>query len=225
MAKLKGGKHCGGLGTRFKSPNLVIRRPTHPVRPLLKNELPAILSDLRKAHPHAKIELWAQDEARIGLVPHSRRVWANKGVQPICVSDRCYEWVYLYAFVHPDNGNVFWMLFPSVNNESFELSLKHFAQHLGLGSDKRVLLVLDGAGFHRAKHLKIPDGIHLHFLPPYSPELQPAEQLWPLTHECHANRSFKCIEDLEDTIVDRCKWLQKNPDIIKGRTQFHWWPA
>ncbi len=195
-----------------------------PVRSLLKNELPSVLQDLRQAHPGAEVELWAQDEARIGLVPHSRRVWSKKGQQPVCVSDRRYEWLYLYAFIHPSDGNVFWMLFPTVNNEAFEKSLAHFATHLNLGPKKRVLLVIDGAGFHRAKMLKVPDGIHLHFLPPYSPELQPAEQLWPLAHECHANRSFECIDELEEVVIQRCKWLQQNPEILAGRAKFHWWP-
>jgi len=170
------------------------------------------------------VEVWAQDEARIGLVPHQRRVWAKKGEQPVCSSERSYQWSYLYGFAHPNTGAVFWMILPVVNNEAFERSLEHFARHQNVGPKRRILLVIDGAGFHRAKALSVPEGIHLHFLPPYSPELQPVEQIWPLAHECHANRSFETIEDLEEALAARCLWLQANPDIIKGRTQFHWWP-
>jgi len=119
---------------------------------------------------------------------------------------------------------VFWIILPTVSNEAFEISLHHFAKQLKLGANRRVILVVDGAGFHRSKNLKIPDGIHLHFLPPYSPELQPVEQLWPLTHECHANRVFENIEDLEETLTERCMWLAKNNEIVAGRTNFHWWP-
>jgi transposase len=109
-------------------------------------------------------------------------------------------------------------------NLTFELSLQHFAKQLNLGSNRKVILLIDGAGFHRSKNLKIPDGIHLHCLPPYSPELQPVEQLWPFSHECHANKKFETIEDLEETLSKRCMWLTENKEIVTGITNFHWWP-
>lgn len=186
--------------------------------------LPEVLSDLRKEHPEAEVTLWAQDEARIGLVPHTRRIWAKRGQQPIAASDRRYVWLYLYGFVRPTTGDVFWLTLPCVSNEAFSVALEHFARQLELGSKRRVLLVVDGAGFHRGLELRIPEGVHLHFLPPYSPELQPVEQLWPLAHESHANKFFADLDLLEETLLKRCSWLQEHKDIISGRTLFHWWP-
>lgn len=61
------------------------------------------------------------------------------------------------------------------------------------------------------------------FLPPYSPELQPAEKLWPLLREAVANRAFDSIEAIEDAIEIRCRYLANNENIIKGHTLFHWW--
>lgn len=67
------------------------------------------------------------------------------------------------------------------------MALESFAEEVGAGKRKRILLVLDGAGWRTAKkRLRIPEGIHLEFLPPHSPELQPSERLWPLSDEAVA---------------------------------------
>ena len=158
------------------------------------------------------------------MFPHARRVWSKRGHQPVVRSNRTYEWLYLFAFICPKNGEVFWLTLPTVSTEAFEISLFHFAKQLNLGAKRRVLLVIDGAGFHKGQTLKIPEGVHLKFLPAYSPELQPVEQLWPLTHEAHANRLFDSLDHLEEVLLQRCRWLQKNQSVIKGRVKFHWWP-
>lgn len=77
---------------------------------------------------------------------------------------------------------------------------------------------------HTSKALKVPEGIHLEFLPSYSPELQPAERLWPLTNEPIVNRSFDTIEELEEVLLARLKVLMEQPEFIHGLTCFHWWP-
>ena len=71
----------------------------------------------------------------------------------------------------------------------------------------------------------VPDGLHLVFLPPYSPELQPAEHLWPFSDEPLVNRHFQTLEALEEALATRCVTLQQQPDIIRSATHFHWWPA
>jgi transposase len=70
----------------------------------------------------------------------------------------------------------------------------------------------------------MPEHVHLLFLPPYAPELQPAEHLWPLTNACLVNRHFASIEDLEDAQFARCAARQRQPDVIRSTTLFHWWP-
>ena len=76
----------------------------------------------------------------------------------------------------------------------------------------------------RSLKLRVPEHVHLLFLPPYSPELQPAEHLWPLTNTALANRHFATIDDLEDAQAERCVALQARPDLIRSATLFHWWP-
>jgi transposase len=67
------------------------------------------------------------------------------------------------------------------------------------------------AGWHSSQMLGVPDGIHLVFLPPYSPELQPCERLWPLTNEAITNRHFKTLDELQEVQAQRCVTLQNNP--------------
>jgi transposase len=177
---------------------------------------------IRTAHPEATVEIWFQDEARIGLVPVLRRVWAKRGSRLMAVGRRRYEWVYVYGFVRPSTGDVEWLILPTVNVDVFEMSLQYLAQSQNLGPNKRIVLFLDGAGWHKSKKLKVPEGIHLEFLPPYSPELQPAERLWPLLRECVANMLIEEIDALEELLVKRCQTLRKSPEIIREHTKFHW---
>lgn len=143
----------------------------------------------------------------------------------MALGQRRYEWVYVYGFVRPGAGEVQWLILPWVDTEIFSIALKHFAQEIGAGPNKHVVLVLDRAGWHASKDLVIPEGIHLVFLPAYSPELQPAEHLWPLVHEGVANQRIETLEELEDLLFARCRALASDHDLIRANTLFHWWPV
>lgn len=126
--------------------------------------------------------------------------------------------------MHPASGKTEWLLLPTVNAEVFTIALAHFARAVGASSTKRVLLLLDQAGWHTSPQVVVPEGIQLLFLPPYSPELQPCERLWSLTNEGVANRSFRTLDDLDTAQVERCVVLQNQPESIRSLTHFHWWP-
>ncbi len=82
--------------------------------------------------------------------------------------------------------------------------------------------MLDNAGWHGPEGLAIPDGTSLVFLPPYSPELQPAERLWPLVDEPVVNRHLATLAELDTAVGERCRRL--GADAIQPHTDFHWWP-
>jgi transposase len=180
---------------------------------------------VRAAHPHATVTLWAEDEHRLGLLPVVRRVWAPRGQRPIAHVERHYKWLYVYGFVRPSTGRSWWCLLPTVTTEVFAVALATFAHDEGIDADHRAVLVLDQAGWHRSPRLAVPEGIHLVFLPAYSPELQPAERLWPLVDEPIANRAFTALDTLETVLVERCRTLEAEPRRLKAHTHFHWWPA
>ena len=102
--------------------------------------------------------------------------------------------------------------------------LAAFAADVGAGPTERVVLVLDNAGWHTSPRLTVPEGLHLVFLPPYTPELQPAERLWPLLNAALANRDHADLTALEDAIATRCRQLCAQPAVTQGATQYHWWP-
>ena len=187
--------------------------------------LPEEVEEVRHAHPEAAIEVWSADEHRIGLKPIPRRVWARKGTTVKAVVAQRYQWMYVYAFVHPESGQTTWLLLPMVSIEAFSLALQLFAQEVGARPDKQVMLLLDRAGWHTSQQLTTPAGLHLLFLSPYSPELQPAERLWPLSNEPLANRSFSSLDELEQVQAERCRYLQTHPALIRAQTLFHWWPV
>ncbi len=147
--------------------------------------------------------------------------WAR---DPLPASREANKWTYLYAFVHPKSGEVHWLILPTVNVELFSMALNEFAKEVGVGEDKRVLLVVDQAGWHTGGEVELPEGIHLEFLPSGSPELQPAERLWPLTNEGVANGLFEEIEEIEEALVERCMQLLDQTETIRDLTNYHWWP-
>ena len=190
----------------------------------LPKNLHEAVEDERAKAPDRVVEVWAFDEHRAGLKPIIRRVWAKRGQRPIAVAHPRYKWLYLYAFVHPTSGAVEWFTGSTVDTALFSAVLARFAAAVDVGPHKRVLLVLDGAGWHVSADLVVPEGIRLVFLPPYTPELQPAEHLWPLTNEAIANRHFATIAELGRALTTRCRALTAQPDILKDSTLFHWWP-
>ncbi len=101
-------------------------------------------------------------------------------------------------------------------------TLAAFARETGAGRKRQIVLVLDNAGWHGPKGLLVPDGISLVFLPPYSPDLQPAERLWPLVDEPIVNRHLATLGDLDAIVAERCRRLVAA--TIKPHTDFHWWP-
>jgi hypothetical protein len=168
--------------------------------------------------------VWACDEHRVGLLPVLRRQWAPRGERPIACAAPRYEWLYLYAFVRPATGQVVWFLCNTVNTPLFSAILVSFAREVGAGPDKTVLVTLDNAGWHSTPQLIPPPGVRLCFLPAYTPELQPAERLWPLTNEAIANRGFATLEELDAALVERCRHLDEQPGVIKALTRYAWWP-
>lgn len=210
--------------------SLLIPRPRHhksnkEQQEAFKQALPEEVQHLQQIYPQAKIGLWCMDEHRIGLKPVVRRIWARKGHRPVIRVQQRYEWLYVYGFAHPESGESHWLLLPSVSVEVFTIALEHFAQAVGASPDRRIIVVLDRAGWHSSQMLVIPDGIHLVFLPPYSPELQPCERLWPLSNEAISNCRFETLDELQEAQAERCVALQNDATCIRHATLFHWWPT
>ena len=118
-----------------------------------------------------------------------------------------------------------WFVCTTVDTDLLSAVLAAFAETVGAGRDKPVVLVVDNAGWHVSDRLVVPDGVVLEFLPPHTPELQPAERLWPLTNEALANRHLASLKDLDTALSTRCRNLAAMPGTIEAETHFSWWPA
>jgi transposase len=106
-----------------------------------------------------------------------------------------------------------------VSKDWFGVFLAEFATET---AGRRVALVLDGAGSHRAT-LPWPDGLVLVSLPPYSPELNTAEQVFRHLHAKLANRVFADLEDLEAALTEQPRALWQQPARLKRLTAYPWW--
>jgi len=157
---------------------------------------PPFVQRVRQQHDeHVQVEVWFQDEARFGQQGTLTRVWAPKGSRPSAVKQTEYEWVYLFASVNPLTGESSAMLVPTVNADYMNEHLRFISEQVG--EDRHVVLVMDRAGWHVAKALKVPANITLCLLPPYSPELNPIERVWAyLKSHYLSNRVFADYDEL-----------------------------
>jgi transposase len=177
---------------------------------------------LRAANPGKAVEVWAEDEARLGLKPITRRVWWLKGRRPRSCGRTRYEWLYVYGFARPKTGETFTVIFPRVNVERMADALAAFAAHADPQGRKVLVLVVDNAGWHTAKRLTLPANVRLHFLPPCTPQLQPVEPFWALVREAVANDTFDRLADLKRQVARRCRRLAEDRETVLGAVGFHW---
>jgi hypothetical protein len=102
------------------------------------------------------------------------------------------------------------------------LALAEFARWADPEGRKLLVVLVDNAGWHVAERLAVPPNVVLRRLPACTPELQPAEPLWPLVREAVANRGFDALEAMEPVLVGRCRWLIDHPEVVRGVVGFYW---
>lgn len=134
----------------------------------------------------------------------------------------------MVAFVHPESGRSIWYLLPVLNTPAFQAVLESCAASVlepsQPGRSKRVLVVVDRAGWHTSNDLRIPDGLELVFAPAYSREVQPSEGLWGLADEVVANRCFGSLGVLMARLSEQCVRLMADVGRVWVATLFWWWP-
>jgi transposase len=168
------------------------------------------------------IELWWQDEARIGQQGSLTYIWGKQGTRPAAPRDQRYDWAYIFGAVCPARGVGAALVLPDANAEAMNLHLNEISRHVTPGAHAVVLL--DGAGWHQLGGvLRLPHNISLLHLPPYSPELNPVENIWQFLRQ---NFLSNRVYDSYDAIVDACchAWnaLIALPERIRSITQRSW---
>jgi len=120
------------------------------------------------------------DEARFGRISDTRYCWCPKPLRPLVKAMVTQEYTYAYAAASPHDGVLDTLILPSVNGECMQLFVEEVARR---HANENVVMVVDGAGWHRNETLAMPPNLRLLFLPPYAPELNPVEHLWDDLHQ------------------------------------------
>ena len=167
------------------------------------------------------MRVWAFDEGRFGLRVGLRKRWCPRGVRPPWLVHDRYQWLWLYAAVEPATGHAFFLLLPRVTKEWFAHFLAAFAQEV---AGERVGLVLDGSGSHRAA-IPWPEQLVPLPLPRYSPELNPAEQIFRVLRPKLANRIFETLAELETASTAHLQPYWEQPALLQRLTAYPWWTA
>jgi hypothetical protein len=159
------------------------------------------------------IEVWFQDEARIGQKNGLVYQWARRGSRPRQPLDQRYENAYLFGAICPERGTGAALTLPYCDTQAMNLHLLEIAQAVALGA--HALVVLDRAPWHRAGTLRVPENVTLALLPPRSPELNPVENVWQFLRQTWlSNRVFDTYEDVIDACCDAWNNLIDRPKRI-----------
>lgn len=160
-----------------------------------------------------------QDEARFGRINSPHKCWV-KGKRPTVYCQIVREYTYVYAAVCPFDGTMDSLILPCVNASAMTIYLEEVAKR---HTDKTILMFIDGAGWHNAKDLKIPDNIRLLPLPSYSPELNPCEHVWDeIREKWFHNHIFDSLSSVEDRLFESLVVLENNKPLIQSTTAFSW---
>jgi transposase len=160
-----------------------------------------------------RIRVFFMDEARFGQQGTLTRMWAKRGSRPTAVKQTRYEWVYMYAAVEPASGASVALQAPHVNTGPMNVFLSMLSEELKAG--EHAVLIMDQAGWHKAKKLVVPDSITVLYLPPCSPELNPVERLWGSMRSHYlANRTFDNYEHLLNASAQA--WQQLTPGVLQS---------
>jgi transposase len=166
-----------------------------------------------------RLRLMFQDEGRFGRISTPRRCWAPRGIRPNVPSQIVRD-TYGYVAVSPHDGTMDSLILPQVTEEAMSIFLREVSDR---HPDEFILMVMDGAGWHKANALKVPDNMALFFLPPYSPQLNPVEHIWESIRENgFRNEVFNSIDGVENQLMQCLAALEMDPSTVASMTGFPW---
>ncbi|RJE78178.1 hypothetical protein CWB96_21915 [Pseudoalteromonas citrea] len=171
--------------------------------------------------PLERIDVWFQDEARFGQQNQTTRLWAATGSRPRAVKQQQFEYGYLFGAVCPENGKTEALITPCVNKEAMTLHMEQISKATELG--RHAVVIMDGAGWHTFDTVQPFNNVTLIKLPPYSPELNPIEQVWSwLRQHCLSNRTFKGYEDIVEQVSKAWNKFISVPERVRKMCSRDW---
>ncbi len=177
--------------------------------------MPERLAAIRSEHADKRLLIFHQDEARFGQQGTLTRIWAPTGSRPSAVKQTEYEYLWVVGAVCAETGQAEAILSPCLNAGVMNAFLREFSR--SLAPDVQAVLLWDGAGFHRSGKLQVPENVSLIELPPYSPQLNPIENLWHYLRSHHwSNRWYEDYDALMDAAIDAWRKAALDPELMKS---------
>lgn len=160
------------------------------------------------------MNLYFQDESRFGLMTHIGKCLTARGVKPIVEYQQAFNNTYLYGSYSCINGDSFTWEIEGTTSNIFYDYLCELSKH---NENELKIIVIDNAGFHSVQKFDLPDNIVLIRIPPYNPELNPAEKIWAYIKSFYKNRVFKTIQNVKEWLHDFVQ-NKLSEDLIKSIT-------
>jgi transposase len=167
------------------------------------------------------VDIWQQDESRVGQQGSTTRIWAKTGTRPRKVRQQQFIATYIYGAVCAKTGDTFGLVLPYTNTASMQLFLNELSCQVK--DNRHIALVMDNAGWHIAKELSVPTNITLVPLPPYSPELNATEQVWNWMKSHYlSNCNFKDYDEIVDMVCIAWNAFSNQPDLVRSICHRDW---
>jgi transposase len=187
----------------------------------VEKKFPGLLALTNSQWPETgPMRVMFQDEARFGRISDTRYCWCPKPIRPVCRAMVTQEYTYAYAAVSVADGVLDTLILPHVNSDCMQVFLDEISsRHPG----DRIVMVLDGAGWHRAGTLMVPGNMRLVPLPPYAPELNPVEHLWDeLREKSFGNIVFDSLDALESHLEASLREMELNKQQVHSIVAWPW---
>ena len=155
-----------------------------------------------------KVRLMFQDEAGFGRINKPKYCWCQKGIRPSVPCHHIRVYRYAYGAVEPKTGDSFFLIMPYCNTDCMNLFLQELSKTF---ADDVIVLACDGARWHKSKTMQIPDNIIIVFIPPYTPEMNPIEQIWDeIREKGFRNECFPTLAKVMERLCDTINNLSPN---------------
>ena len=166
----------------------------------------------------SKVRLMFEDEAGFGRINKPKCCWCKKGVRPVVPCHHIREYRYVFGAVEPATGEHFFLVMPYCNTNCTNVFLRDLSAAY---PQDTILLVCDGAAWHKSKGLIIPNNIRLLGIPPYTPEMNPIEQIWKQIRSMgFRNEVFNSLSDVVKRLCQTIRSLTN--DDVKSITARKW---
>lgn len=178
-----------------------------------------MVKELKNAFQNKRVRLMFEDEAGFGRINKPKYCWCTKGIRPSVPCHHIREYRYLYGSVEPLTGESFFLIMPSCNTETMKIYLKKLSEQY---KEDIIVLACDGARWHISKELlEEIENIKIIHIPPYTPEMNPIEQIWKEIRKIgFKNEVFQTLEKVMDRLCESVNKLTS--ETIKSITCRDW---